>query len=367
MEARRAFIKLYYDGMDISKYIEKDLLSFVYTDNASGYADDVDVTLKDEKGIWLDDWFPEKGDRIQPVIKTKNWRRNEDSQSLDCGSFIIDEPSGSGPPSQIQMKGNSMPLHSNFKEKRSKAWSELKFDALGRAIANRSGLKFFFDSSYNPYIKYELQDKVSDSKFLMDLCNKYGFGFKLSNNTVIVFNISEYESKPSVATIDKKRGQVNSYSVGTTLTETAYTTIKIRYKEEGSDKKKWYVYKPGSAEKEKTHTIDLIAESYEEAERVSISKYKALNKNEFVVSMTVVGNIEILGASCVDVVGFGKFDGKYYVDKATHAVGGGYTTSFDARKVVRVSVIEVPLEKEPSRVLIAKVEPSKPISRMIIM
>lgn len=333
VEVRRAGLKLYYEGSLISEYIEKDLLSFTYTDRASGAADDVNVTLEDSDLKWLKDWFPEKGDWIHPIIEYKNWNRDKELITLDCGEFIIDEPLYSGPPAGLDMAGNSMPSNSGFKdEKKTKSWANNTFEMIARTIASNSGLKLFFDSKYNPTIRDILQDNVSDSEFLMDLSDAYGYGFKISNRTVIIYSIEEYEKKDSVAIIKRHGGDVLNYSLGKTLTNTGFSGVKIRYKDSIRGTL-WYSFLYGS-EDGKIFRMDEIADDYAMAERMALSKFKELNRNEFKINLTVYGNPNILGATCVTIEDFGKFDGKYFVDQATHSIGSSTTTTFEAHKVV---------------------------------
>lgn len=333
MKVRRAGLKLSYEGKLISEYIEKDLLSFTYTDRASGAADDVSIMLEDADSKWLMNWFPEKGDWINAEIIYKNWNKENEVITLKCGDFLIDEPLYSGPPAALDMSGNSMPSNSGFKdEKKTKSWSSNTLKMIAGTIADNSGLDLYFDSIYNPTIDYILQDDVADSEFLLDLCDAYGFGFKISNRTVILYSFEEYESKPSVATIKNDGGQVLSYSLGKTLTNTGYSGVKIRYKDPDKGTL-WYSFQFGN-EDGKIFRMEEIADNYSMAERMSLSKFQELNRNEFKISFTVYGNPNIVGGACVDIKGYGPFDGKYFVDQATQSVGNGTTTAFEAHKVV---------------------------------
>lgn len=325
-----------YEGTEISKYIEKDSLSFTYTDRAHGAADDVSIMINDDTLKWLNNWFPESGDYIKPIIKYENWRKDGERLELDCGEFLIDEPMYSGPPYQIDIKGNSMPANSGFKtDKKTKAWHNITFEMLAKEIANNSGLKLFFDSQYNPKLSSVLQDNEPDSKFLLDQCEKYGFGFKISNRTIIIYSIAEYEEKKPVATIKRSAGNVVSFTLGKSLTSTAYSAVKARYKD-SNGKNKWFIYGDTSSEDAKIYRIEEIAEDYHTAERMTLAKYKELNKNEFKASFTVFANPDLIAASCVMLEDFGVFDGKYFIDNATHNVGSDVSTSFDSRRVVNV-------------------------------
>ena len=44
-----------------------------------------------------------------------------------------------------------------------------------------------------------------------------------------------------------------------------------------------------------------------------------------------MGDLRFVGGSNVTISGFGAFDGKYVIEKATHTVGDAYTTKLDLR------------------------------------
>jgi len=353
MKVRRAYLKLLYDGYDASKEIQDDLVSFSYTDNAHGVADDVSISLKDETGIWISDWFPEEGDKIRPIIHTESWRYDGDSQSLDCGSFEIDEPECSGPPSTMTINGNSMPTNSAFKdEKKTRAWSNKSLQMIASQIAYESGLRPFFDSKTNPMFKYQLQDKVSDAGFLVELCNDHGFGVKISDHQLILFNIDEYKAKESVYQYIKGQTSIESYNFKKALVGSKYSGVKIKYRD--GDSLKWYKYIPDTSKEEKIYTIKSIADDYATAERMTMTKFSDLSDKVFHCSMTVTLNLLLIGAVCIDISGFGKYDGKYYLDKVTHSFGGGSTSSFEARKIV--SKINEPVESSGPRIEVTKPE-----------
>lgn len=52
INARKFQALVKYDGKDISSYLEPYLKSINYTDNMSGEADDLQITLMDKDGLW---------------------------------------------------------------------------------------------------------------------------------------------------------------------------------------------------------------------------------------------------------------------------------------------------------------------------
>ncbi len=58
------------------------------------------------------------------------------------------------------------------------------------------------------------------------------------------------------------------------------------------------------------------------------------NENQTTLSITIPGNPDLVSSQCVNVTGLEVADGKYYIKKVTHSVGGGYKTSLELSKVV---------------------------------
>lgn len=56
-EARRVELAVIIDGTDVSKDFSNYLLSATYTDNEEDKADDLQITLEDTSGIWLNEWL----------------------------------------------------------------------------------------------------------------------------------------------------------------------------------------------------------------------------------------------------------------------------------------------------------------------
>lgn len=326
MLSRRASINVTYQGVDITEELDKDLISFTYTDNASGNADDISITLKDEKGKWLRDWKPGKGDILKSQINTFNWRRNGDKQILPCGTFIVDEPTYSGRPRILTLKAISIPSNSNFTTtKRSRAWENIYFKVIAQDIANRYGMKLFFDSKRNPYFDRVEQNDAPDISFLADLCESKGLSCKITDQSIVIFDEEEYEKKTAVATFYESSSTVLGYDLKTTLTNTAYAGCKVIYFDSALGKNIEYMFAVKDdidPEKDKIYTLNSRVKSGQEAKETAMKKLRELNKKEYPVTLRVVGNIDLLGGNCVELKEFGAFDGKYFIDIASHTLPG---------------------------------------------
>ncbi len=179
MLARCASIQLIYEGKDITKEISKDLESFSFTDNISGVADDVSITLDDRDAKYIRD-ETQLGDKIQAKIKTTNWRGDGDSQTLNCGSFVIDAPNSSGRHRRFSLNGVSIPSDTNFKDTpKDRIWKEASIKKIARTIADNSNISLVFESKHNPVIQTVEQSKQSDMEFIQEVCKKNGLMLKI--------------------------------------------------------------------------------------------------------------------------------------------------------------------------------------------
>lgn len=336
MLARRAHVEVIYNGIDITGEIHNDLLSFSYTDNASGTADDVSIVLKDETKKYMNHWAFEQGDTVKATIITTNWRKDGEVKKLPCGHFTVDEPEYSGRPSVVNLKANSVPANSNFLHtKRTKVWNNATLKSIGQEVANRYGLKFYFDSSTNPQFKKKEQSEEPDSSFLQTLAEDSSFGFKVTDEKLILFNELEYEKKDAVATFYESNSSVLSYSFKPTLTDTGYKAVELKYYEPLKKNLISYMFATGEIDekKDKIYKIKKSVNSLEEAKLLAQSTLRKLNKKQVTATLEIIGNTSILAATCIELKDFGKFSGKYYIDKASHGISG-YKTSLELHRVL---------------------------------
>lgn len=333
MEARRSFIDVEYQGVDITKEIHSDLLDFEYVDNASGDSDSVRLSLKDDKKTWLKHWFPEKGDVILPIIKTKHWRRHGDKQTLPCGRFFVDEPSYSGRPGTFTLDAISSPLNGNFSDvKKSKMWSNITLQQIASDIAKSAGLTLQYLTNNNPIYDKKEQSDNPDSSFLSELCSDEGLALKLTDERIIIFDERDFEQKASVTTYHESNDTVLDYAFKTSLSNTSYDGVEVKYYDPETGRLVTFVQTLDGGDK--IYKVNKRVKSGAEARRLAQKTLRKINKKETTGDISVVGNIELLGGACIDLEGFGYFDGKYFIEKATHSIGKGYTTSLEIRKVL---------------------------------
>lgn len=314
--ARKARIEVVYQGVNITETVSASLKSFVLNDNVAYTADDVSMELEDRELKWLKSWWPERSDCFTIKMKTENWMK-AGSQTLELGTFLLDEPSYSGPPHQITLSGVSIPADSNFSETaRDKAWEKSDIKAIAQEIAGRYNMKLLFDSQVNPIIERLDQNKVSDMQFLNTLCQKYGLALKVTSKAIIIFDFASYEAKQPVLTIDRAGGMVESFSI---QTATGYTACKVSSSSSDNKTISAVFQDPAKrGQKEKLLEVSEDVRNRTEAEYVAKARLREENKKEAQISLTMVGNLNIAAGMTVGLSNFGKFDGTYLIEKARY-------------------------------------------------
>ena len=323
MQALFTEVLITYNGQDISKDLRPYLLSFTFTDNAKGKADDISLTLQDSGGEWLRDWLPAKSDTITASILTPQ-------QSLPCGSFSVDQADYSFPPHTLSIKGVSSDVtRSAVTELKTYVWGNMDIKSIAAEIASRNGLALFFDGGGGSVERAE-QIEQTDLEFLRQLAGDFGLSVKVQKDKLIVYDTAEYEAKPEALTIEQgdKRLLTCRFS---TKTVKVYRKARLRYhhpvKNEDYDEEAEDDDEEGS---ERTLEIHERAETAGDAKRIATQRLLEANRKEITGSITLTGDTRLAAGVTVMLSGFGMFSGKHFVNKVTHKVdSGGYTTTIE--------------------------------------
>ena len=133
-----------------------------------------------------------------------------------------------------------------------------------------------FESASNPKYKRKEQIQTSDIRFLQKLCKAAGMALKVTTMTVVIYDAAEYDSKPAIKTIKYGSGDYISYKLGTSLTDTAYTSCHVSYTDPDSKETIEGTYTPDSTEGTAIHSQFFYAwrrsagcRRNSEAERIS--------------------------------------------------------------------------------------------------
>lgn len=357
-----------FDGVDISQPINEGLLSLSYTDNEEDEADDLQIKVQDRKKKWLDQWLNDTMQQAAYGIKqgtkgltisagVKQFHPNGKIRSADFGFFELDQLKASGPPSQILIKGTSLPYSNGVRtEERDKSWENYTLKKIGQEIAEKAGLGFLYDCPNDPSYARVEQAKQTDIAFLQQLCHDHGYSLKISGMKLIIFDQARYENMKAIATIQWEDGTYTKYDLDTKDGDTHYDQCVVRYYDAVTGTKYEATANADDYDAEaKEHTVCTVTNrpvhSAAEAGELAAKILRLHNKYEKKVSFTLVGNPMIGAGMTMMLKGFGMWDEKYIVKQAKHDVSpnSGYTTKVNLRTIPEGTVTTVKVEEEEKK------------------
>ena len=338
MQARQSSVIVQYNGNDITKTITDYIEGFQYVDHASGTADTVTLKLNDRSGNWSGNWIPVEGDFVEATIKLTNWTTEGDNRKFKCGYFLIDDLSYSGPPSVASISGIATPIDTDFNvTEKSKTWKKTTVQGILQKICNDAGIELYFSGQDYPVDELEQSNKTNQS-FAYELCSSYNLAMKLYNRKMVVFDQTEYENMEAGLKISKP--QVASWSFGKKMTQ-AYDGVSISYTD--PKKNQTLDYQFMLQEGSRIMKLNETAESLQDAEIKAKAKLLEHNRQCQTMSVKLMGDTDYIASKCVEVSGFGKLDGKYYIDTVTHEKnpGSGYSCTLEMHAVIIVPGVNV--------------------------
>ncbi len=347
--ARRIIPHIAYNGKDISEDLSNYLIGIDYTDELSGAADDLQLTLEDRDNLWLSDWFPEKGASLDAVLETRYWNGSTDMpQTVSLGTFEIDELECSAMPTTVRIKSVSVPDNTTLRgTERSRSWEKVTIKKVAEDIATEAGLELFWDTAEEP----ETQDRIeqteqSDLEFLQKLCDDNSLALKISEKQIVIFDEIKYEEADAVLNIvkstelmaaEKESNLLPSYAPSswnfTSSIRDVYKACQVNYQNEDSKEKLTYTFTAPGKTIGKTLVINQQVKSQAEAEKLAKNELRKKNVEEIKGSFKMRGQLTISAGLTINIVGFGVFDGKYLITRVSHSIGrSGYTCSIEVRR-----------------------------------
>ena len=356
---------------DISVEVSEDLLQCEYTDHIDDEADEVSITLKDEKGKWANNWTPTRGDKVKVTFLT------EARGALETKNMIIDRLSVSGRPRVFSFSAVSIPLNGTVRRTvKTRKYENTTLKDIANQIANDNNLEFMWDCEDNPTYDKVDQERVSDLDFLKKQCQEAGFTVKVSAETLIVFDQSKYEKEDPIKLLVENASHILSWSFDAQQSE-RYKSCTVKWRNvskksssgskssntansrqaildsyiNGSTPNKGAKPKKGSTAKKaeyidytyddpdvddsgQVYVLKKRCSSLAEAERLAKAKLRQLNLRQLTGSISMVGDPLMCAGSVIRLVNFGSFDGNFIIEKATHTMNNsGYVTSIDVRRV----------------------------------
>lgn len=331
--ARSPYFSLVYQGVDISSELDPMTTSITYTDNHHGKVDEIDVTVQDKDGRWKGPWKPEPGDTMVLTIF------DGAGGILPCGTFEMDEPEASGDRGGdiMTMRGLAAPISKPLRTQKTRAFENQSLRAIVAKVTGENGLSLEGQID-NLTFKRVTQRRERDLEFLTRVAQDTGHYFTVRGQRAIFTSIKSVDGRAAALTVS--HAQLGVYLISYRLKEqTAETYSKAKVTAAHEDDKRMI-----EAEEEDSNvkTGDMLRisgeriESQANAKALARSRMHFKNRKRRSGSISLVGDVRALAGVTVEMAGFGRYSGKYLIDRSTHNMSrGGYTTDaelLDARK-----------------------------------
>lgn len=277
---------------------------------------------------------------IQAVFVRENWNNDGKDTVLDCGQFELDSIKASGPPATITIKATSLPFNAQIRQtEKTKAWEAYTLSGIAQEMAGANGMACLYESASDPYYERVEQYKVSDIKFLSQLCHDAGISLKATNNILVLFDQADYEAKDPTFTVKRGSGSYTKYDLSVGTADTKYTSCRVRYADpatgqviEGTA----YAedYKADSKNNQQLEVTAKVA-SIAEAQTLAAKQLRLHNKYSRTATFTFPGDPSKVAGVTATLEGWGAWDGKYIIKQSKHSLGSsGYTTQTVLRRIL---------------------------------
>lgn len=346
--------KVIYENKNITTDISDYLISLTYKDKHASESDEIELELHDKDLLWQNDWYPNKKSKIQVQII--------DGESiLDCGSFTIDENEykmsrSSG--ETFMIRGLAAGTSKKLRTKSSSAHENKTLKELCNTIAAKHGLTVqgtIADIRINRITQY----RETDLAFLNRISEKYGYTFSVRDSLLIFTSLFELVTKNHVLSLDKtecsgfnfKDGSMNAAKQSTVsyhnpsknkLVSSTIERIEIQ-KELGNGE---VSASEGDVSSDETPDFDPSDDEFvfssvddqDQAELVAKSSMLKSVTREQLCEIECPGNLLLIVGNQVELTGYGRFSGIYYIVESDHKLdrGGSYKTNFKANKTGKI-------------------------------
>lgn len=323
--APKATIKILYNSRNISRDVSASLIAFSYTDKVQGESDELQLTLDDKDGLWLNEWYPEKGATLTAEISYKG-------QILPCGSFTIDEIELSGPPDVLSIRALAAFVTKKIRTKHSTAHENKTLSEIARTIASKHGLRVA-GMIPNVRIQRATQHRQTDLSFLNRLAAEYGAVFSIRDKVMTFTSIYDLEARPGVVSVSKFN--LSSYNIKDKTAET-YKSARLLYHNPVNDELVTHS-ETSEAEGVKEDTLELrcTAENTQQAELKTKAALHNANTIQQEGAASMEGNALMVSGNNFELTNAGAVSGICHIIESTHSIdrSGGYRTEITFKRV----------------------------------
>lgn len=313
------------NSRNVTRDLDKYVVSITYEDHEEGEADTVDITLEDKEGKFRQDWYPTKGDTLSLRLGYYG------SPFLECGEFEVDEIGYAGPPDVLTIRGIAAGVKKPRRTRQAKAYEDTTLKGLAEAVAKRAKLKLVGTVEAIP-IRRVTQVRENDLEFLRRVANEYGYAFSIKGPQMVFFKRAALAAAAPVLSLP--RNAIRPYSFRDKIMAVA-ADAEVTYHDPKSKSVKRGTAKAIGTTSADSIRLNVRAENSTQARTKAEAALEAANREATTCEGTIFGNLRLLAGANVTLSDFGVLSGLYHVKRSRHTLdrAGGYRTEFEARRV----------------------------------
>lgn len=342
-------IRLTADNKPLSDEIMARLISLTITDNKSGEADEITLTLDDHDSKLA---LPKRGVILQCYLGFRDM--SGDTGLIDMGKYTVDSVEWGGTPDTITIKAKSADMKNSLKQGRNISYHDKTFGQIASDIATRNDLELAMNSDIaNIKISHLDQTDESDLNLLTRLSWHYGAVMNIKQGKLLIYrpyqNISVSGQPLDITTITRSKGDSFRYSVEDRTADT--DNIQASYTDTKKAKKQTVQTNPNG---KKTKALKGNFKDKQSAEQaVHAEKNRIENQQAKFNINLATAYPAVTTESPITLQGFkDEIDNlKWTVEKATHSYSRsqGLTTQLELVATLGTRVEKVATKKRPNQ------------------
>jgi len=325
VERYNLYLYVEINNKDVSAYITPYLLSFRYVDNDGldkDESDDVEIELEDSTFFFRKN-PPARGSSLKV-------RFGYEEAVRDAGTFYIDSYSFrySRSGAVFSIKALAKDVKASYRTLKTTAFENTSLKKIAQEIASCNGYKLYFEGGDVSFQRID-QYKERDLEFLFKLCKRYGYTCKIADGKIVIQELESVLNRKAVYVLTPElvidlEIEVSSLYAG----EVDVVYLDPAKKDQTADKKKTQVKASKDTQKERVRV-----ENKAQAEKISKAQKTINEMKELTGRLTCVGIPSVYASGQIELKGFDKFDGIYYVARVEHEMTRqGYTTRIEFMK-----------------------------------
>lgn len=328
--AIQAAYKIVYNGKDITEDISPWLLDATYTDKLTGESDELDLTIANLDGRWMDAWYPDHGAEIKFEYGYLG------QQLVSAGAFSVDEIELASAPDTVRIRCLAAGVSDMVRSRKGKAYEETTLKDIVAQVARRLKAEVKGTIAHIPIAK-ATQYAETPWAFLVRLCREHGYEVKLTNNnkTLVVEKIEQKSQKPLRSFT---KSDVESWRYRDKITEVPAKTSVRSY----NPRKKKLVKAEASASSRAgkhsadTHTKHVPSRTPAQAKAIAKAAQDRHETDKTTIEFTASGDpLMVAGTTVTLAEDWKRLAGNYMLTLVRHKVSRsqGYKTNPTGRRV----------------------------------